>query len=62
MTDGKLENWIQVGAVIHGQIFNDRKLRFEDGEYIRTSYILEIKDGCAYTRNSVYELGKQYEI
>ena len=40
---------------LYGFTYNHPK--FEDGSSITTSSIIEIKDGCATTRNSKYKLG-----
>lgn len=60
---GNLENWYVVnypkGSVFMGCIYNDSKGRFVDGTEIYTSKVLKVKDGLAYTRNSIYKLGKE---
>lgn len=64
--DGTLDNWnvhrFSDGSVlVYGYIKGDKKGRFEDGDYIHTSYCL---DDCVFeegsiikTRNSTYLLG-----
>lgn len=42
------------GFVIRGKIFRDQKNRFINGEVIRTSLVLGIKNGIVTTRNSTY--------
>jgi len=41
--------------VAHGAIYDDKKGR-KNGSIVRTSIISEMKDGCIYTQNSVYEV------
>lgn len=41
--------------VAHGTIYDDKKGR-KNGSIVRTSIINEMKDGCIYTQNSVYEV------
>jgi hypothetical protein len=45
---------------LSGNIHNDEKGRFSDGEYITTSSIQEIDlvNKVARTRNTIYELGR----
>ncbi len=62
--DGVLEDWIAYpfgGSRINGKIYGDSKGRFNDGEVVTTSTVVEgdIKEGSIVkTRNSSYRLGK----
>lgn len=62
--DGVLENWIAYpfgGSRINGKIYGDSKGRFNDGDVVTTSSVVEgdIKEGSIVkTRNSSYRLGK----
>lgn len=56
----RIENWVRVGDVIYGEIFEDSKGRFEDGEGIVTSRLVSVKDDIAETVNTVYKLGVPY--
>ena len=44
---------------ISGNIYKDSKMRYKDGEWIRSSRLIEInfEDGYAKTKNSIYKLG-----
>lgn len=42
--------------VAHGVIYEDTKGRYKNGSFVRTSRIIEMKDGCIHTLNSVYEV------
>jgi hypothetical protein len=66
--DGVLDNWVvdPMGRnVLWGEIFGDKKGRFNDGAWIHTSrmtpeVIASAKEGVvAKTLNSAYLLGKQ---
>ena len=46
------------GPVYYGYIFEDKKGRFVDGTYIRTSMVVSIKDGILQTLNTKYKLEK----
>jgi hypothetical protein len=48
-----LDGWC---LVAHGAVYDDKKGRFKNGSIVRTSIISEMKDGCIYTQNSVYEV------
>lgn len=63
----ELKNWSkdQISRNYHvfcGHVYGDIKERFEDGTYIRTSYVksTEERDDCfiVTTKNSVYRLWK----
>lgn len=62
----RLEDWeiFEYGGnniiMAHGDIYDDENGRFDDGENIRTSYLLGINDDLTeiHTRNNVYKLGK----
>lgn len=47
-SDGKL--------VAVGNIFGDRKGRFDDGEFMKTSYIISENNNVIHTKNSSYEV------
>ena len=49
--------------VVVGEIYNDEKKRFKDGNYMRTSRIksIDFETGIAITKNSVYNLEKWWE-
>jgi hypothetical protein len=76
--DAEIENWwignvygVRIDSLnrlqerfVWGNVYADKKKRFENGEEIRTSKvvtdILDIKEGCIIkTKNSNYKLGKQ---
>ena len=44
------------GLVATGEIYNDSKGRFADGELIRTSLVKNVEDGILITRNTRYKL------
>ena len=63
-----LRNWVVLprsdGAyVLKGEIFNDAKGRFKDGDGIRTSRLLSINfmTHIAVTKNTEYYLGERSE-
>ena len=76
----RLENWIlgnflngyqapeknkwMDDTFIVGSIYDDEKNRFEDGESIRTSTLinLDIENNNAQTLNTTYDLGKPAEV
>ena len=63
----KLENWYkdQIAEeefIIWGDIYNDKEMRFWNGQYIHTSGIKnrDVKEGdVVQTRNNQYTLGKE---
>ena len=60
---GRIEEWVLWNGKIWGNIFDDKKGRFEDGIHIHTSSIVpegqKCKEGAVITtRNSAYLLGK----
>ena len=64
---GKLENW-RMGDFnrMHGEIWDDDKHRFHQGQRIRTSLVISPDDGFTEgiiikTKNSTYLLGKEYK-
>jgi hypothetical protein len=55
MSDGILKNaTVQKNGRVSGQIYGDKKGRFQDGEWISTSPIQKI-----VTKNSTYEIELQ---
>ena len=63
---GRLEQWSGIGSagsVLYGQIYNDSKGRFDDGTFVRTSFLsenYELGEGLVVkTKNSAYLLGRQ---
>lgn len=54
--DAELHNFTDLGAVFVGEIRNDSKLRFSDGQVIRTSKTLSVENGILQTRNTRYKL------
>lgn len=62
---GRFENWTAVGKVVWGNLYDDPQERFREGEYIHTSYIVDVawdrenEIGTIETRNTIYELGKK---
>ncbi len=44
------------GLVATGEVYNDSKGRFADGELIRTSLVNDVEDGILITRNTRYKL------
>lgn len=42
---------------LHGEVYNDEKGRFKDGEVVTTSHIMNIDGRVVTTRNTVYTLG-----
>ncbi len=61
MTDARIENWVKVGNVIYGEIFEDSKGRFKDGDGIVTSKLVSVDGDVAKTLNSTYKLGVPYK-
>jgi hypothetical protein len=62
---GKLENWVQIhlsetDSVFTGDIYGDAYWR--DGEFLRTSLIVALREGEVETLNTVYQLGNQDNI
>ena len=59
-TDGVLKNvyfeQIFDKRIAHGNIYDDRKGRFNDGDSIHTSAIEKQEDDVIWTRNSVYRI------
>lgn len=60
MTDARIENWVRVGDVIYGEIYEDSKGRFVDGEGIVTSRIVSVDNDTVQTVNTLYKLGTPY--
>lgn len=60
MTDARVENWVRVGDVIYGEIYEDSKGRFVDGEGIVTSRIVSVDNDTVQTVNTLYKLGTPY--
>ena len=60
MTDARIENWVRVGDVIYGEIYEDSKGRFVDGEGIVTSRIVSADNDTVQTVNTLYKLGTPY--
>lgn len=59
---GRLENWnILYGIYIGGNVYNDSKGRFPDGEWITTSKLVHLDEqtGHARTTFSNYVLGEK---
>lgn len=59
----RLENWQIISLPFHhliGDIYDDEKERFKDGDTIRTSPLrsIDFAEGTATTRNNTYRLGK----
>ncbi len=61
MTDARIEDWIKVGDVIYGTVYEDSKGRFKDGDGIVTSRLVSVDDNIAKTLNSTYKLGAPYK-
>lgn len=61
MTDARIEDWVKVGDVIYGTIYEDSKGRFKDGDGIVTSRLVSVDDNIAKTLNSTYKLGAPYK-
>lgn len=64
----RLENWnlclsLNGNLLIHGEIHDDEKGRWEDGTIINTSRVVvaNFKENYVETLNSRYELGKRAE-
>lgn len=57
---GRLENWrwSPLEHVYWGNIYDDIRGRFFDGQYIHTSYVICAEGDIAHTLNSTYKLGK----
>lgn len=60
MIDARIENWVRVGDVIYGEIYEDSKGRFVDGEGIVTSRIISADNDTVQTMNTLYKLGTPY--
>lgn len=58
----KIENWYILGECLYGQSYGHPDIRINDGEPLRTSTILNRKDGVVETLNTFYELGKEKVI
>lgn len=62
METNVLKNWTieKCGnsVIVYGDVYNDIKGRFEDGDHIHTSKVLnaDFVNGVIETRNSVYHL------
>jgi len=61
---GRLENWYVANGVVWGNLHDDVRKRWDDGEHIRTSTVqgstTNLKEGeVVKTRNSLYLLGKK---
>ena len=41
--------------IANGNIYADKKMRFDEGEYIHTSWIIEETDEYIRTRNTLYK-------
>lgn len=59
--DAELHNYTKVELgndryIYYGNVMNDRKNRFFDGEEIRTSLVMKELDGIVYTMNTRYKL------
>lgn len=59
----KIENWTIMGNTLVGKAYGHP--RFEDGTEVRTSSIVEVpmlpeEGDVVETRNTLYELGKEY--
>ena len=60
--DAELRNWYLVKSYYHdvlvvtGEVYNDSKNRFRDGEKISTSQVMGIEGTLLITRNTVYKL------
>lgn len=52
----KLENWIDHEVQLGGDVYGHP--RFPDGTFVRTSRVVERRDGEVETLNTVYELGR----
>lgn len=61
MTDARIEDWVKVGDVIYGTVYEDSKGRFKDGDGIVTSRLVSVDDNIAKTLNSTYKLGAPYK-
>lgn len=68
---GRIENWYEGNPYgyasldggtmcIFGEVYDDPRGRFEDGDSIRTSGIVKLdeENNTVETRNSIYTLGK----
>ncbi|QNH71475.1 hypothetical protein PP938_gp022 [Rhizobium phage AF3] len=61
--DAILDNWVEMMSRVNGAIRNDKKSRFDTGERVTTSTVLEGKMEeweIIKTRNSTYLLGKRF--
>jgi hypothetical protein len=59
--DAEIHDWaliphFQGGLAAHGQIFGDKKGRFPDGAFVRTSVMVSLRNGQLITANSKYLL------
>ena len=54
----ELRNWVKAGQYYYGEIYGDKKNRFEDGKVVRTSKVIEDvnANGIITTKNSKYKL------
>ncbi|AIK68461.1 hypothetical protein P10VF_248 [Rhizobium phage vB_RleM_P10VF] len=63
--DAILDNWVEMMSRVNGAIRNDKKGRFDTGERVTTSTVLEGKMEeweIIKTRNSTYLLGKRFSV
>jgi hypothetical protein len=56
----RLENWTIVGVyngiVLHGEIHDDEKGRFKDGDNILTSLVVELNEEENYAQTKKYKI------
>lgn len=52
--DAELRSAIHTNGQLYGYIFNDKKGRFKNGQYVMTSYVVKIDGNIYHTKNSTY--------
>lgn len=59
---GRLEDWLWVGNVIFGSLYDDPAKRFEEGADVRTSVVIKLDEvnNKLETKNSIYTLGTPF--
>ncbi len=59
-----LENWIQIGETLYGNVSRHPDLNLPDGTFVHTSRVLEISADkkSAKTKNTDYTLGESSSV
>lgn len=62
MAGPRIEKWLIMRERLMGVIYDDPLQRFNDGDHVTTSTILEEYPTVVRTRNTVYKLGEKSEV